>query len=135
LAHTTNDLFFGIIIFTWGGSWPSAFLQASAIAKADVFLHKAGTMTLNTQGLMSRIATIGLAALSLTLVACGGSSGGGSGGSGSTPPPASIVVQPSSFDFGLVTEGNLDEVPARRFTIRNNGTSSYEPVEHPPGRH
>jgi VWFA-related protein len=91
-------------------------------------------MTLNAQVLMSRIATIGLASLSLTLVACGGGSssgggsgdgGGGGGGGGSTPPTASIVIQPGSFDFGLVTEGNLEEVPARRFTIRNNGTSSY----------
>jgi VWFA-related protein len=74
------------------------------------------------------VATVVLMSTALGLAACGGgSSSGGSGGGSSPPPPppASIVVQPSSFDFGLVTEGNLEDVPARRFTIRNNGTSTF----------
>lgn len=74
-----------------------------------------------------RVATILTASFALTLVGCGG---GGSGGGGGTPPPqppeptASIVVQPGTFDFGLVTEGNVDEIPARRFLIRNTGDVS-----------
>jgi hypothetical protein len=76
---------------------------------------------MNAKKLVSRTATVVFASLGLTLVACGGRSGGPV----TAPPTASINVQPGSFDFGLVTEGNLDEVPARRFTIRNNGTSSY----------
>jgi VWFA-related protein len=78
----------------------------------------------NARNLLSQIATVCLASLSLTLVACGGGSSSGGGGGGGSPT-ASITIQPGSFDFGLVTEGNLDEVPARRFTIRNNGTSAY----------
>jgi VWFA-related protein len=83
-----------------------------------------GNTTMNAGKLLSRIATVFLASLGMTLVACGGGSSG-SGGGGSNPPTASIILQPGSFDFGLVTEGNLGEVPARRFTIRNSGTSSY----------
>lgn len=61
-------------------------------------------------------------AIPLAMVGCGGGSGGG----GSAPAPtASIVMQPSNFDFGSVTEGNLEEVPARRFTIRNEGQNTY----------
>lgn len=78
----------------------------------------------------TRNATVLVSMLTLPLLGCGG--GGTSGGGGATPPPpppppptASIVIQPGSFDFGLVTEGNLDEVPARKFTIRNDGTQSY----------
>jgi Ca-activated chloride channel homolog len=72
-----------------------------------------------------------LAVLSAILLAgCGSSSsssgGGGGGGGGSTPTPtASIVVQPANFDFGIVTEGNLDGVPARRFSISNTGQAAY----------
>jgi len=50
--------------------------------------------------------------------------GGGSGGGGETPG-AAITVSPDRYDFGLVTEGNLDEVAPRQFVISNTGTTSY----------
>ena len=58
-------------------------------------------------------------------LALGGCGGGGSDGPSAPAPVASITVQPGSFDFTTVTEGNLDAVPARRFTIRNTGSASY----------
>jgi hypothetical protein len=69
----------------------------------------------------TQIMTIVLAALTMTLAGCGGSSGG------STPAPqptASMVVKPGTFDFGVVTEGNLDEVPTQRFSVENTGSAS-----------
>ena len=73
------------------------------------------------KSLIPRIATLLIGSLGLALAGCGG---GGSSGF-TAPPTASITLMPTSFDFGTVTEGNLDEVPARRFTIRNSGTASY----------
>jgi VWFA-related protein len=55
----------------------------------------------------------------LSIIGCGGGSGEG-GTSG-----AAITVSPAGFDFGLVTEGNLDEVAPRQFVISNTGTDSY----------
>jgi hypothetical protein len=72
------------------------------------------------------MATLLLGSLGLALAGCGGSS------SSVTvrpppppPPPQSITLTPASFDFGTVTEGNLEELQARRFLIRNVGTVSY----------
>jgi VWFA-related protein len=75
------------------------------------------------------MATLLLGSLGLALAGCGG--GSSSGGTVPPPPPpppptASISLTPASFDFGTVTEGNLDEVPARRFVIQNGGTGSYD---------
>lgn len=67
------------------------------------------------------VVTLLLGSLGLTLAGCGG-------GGVKVPPPtptASITLGPASFDFGTVTEGNLDDILARRFEIRNVGSASY----------
>ena len=70
------------------------------------------------------MATLLLGSLGLALAGCGGSS---TDVTVRPPPPtASITLTPASFDFGTVTEGNLGELPARRFLIRNVGTASYD---------
>ena len=72
------------------------------------------------------MATILLGSLGLALAGCGGSSTNVTVRPPPPPPPtASITLTPASFDFGTVTEGNLEEVPARRFVIQNVGTASY----------
>lgn len=60
----------------------------------------------------------------MMLSGCGGGSSGNGSPSVAQPVP-SLVIQPKSFDFGLVTEGNLDELPARQISVRNTGTVSY----------
>ena len=72
-------------------------------------------------------ATLLLGSLCLTLAGCGGGSSSGVTAPPPPPPPpaASITLAPASFDFGTVTEGNLEGLPARRFLIRNVGTASY----------
>jgi VWFA-related protein len=55
-----------------------------------------------------------------SMIGCGGGSGGGGG-----TPGAAITASPDRYDFGLVTEGNLDDVTPRQFVIRNTGTTSY----------
>ncbi|WP_018881424.1 VWA domain-containing protein [Thioalkalivibrio sp. ALE30] len=68
-----------------------------------------------------------LLATAIGLMGCGGggsdsSSGGSSGGDTSD---ARITLTPDRFDFGLITEGNLDEIPPRKVVIGNEGTTSY----------
>ncbi|WP_373026214.1 choice-of-anchor D domain-containing protein, partial [Thioalkalivibrio sp.] len=76
----------------------------------------------------SRVLVPALLAASLGLSGCGGGGGGGSdntsGGSDNTSETG-ITVVPESFDFGTMTEGNEDQVLARQFIIRNEGTTSH----------
>jgi hypothetical protein len=63
-----------------------------------------------------------------SMIGCGGGSGGGSGGGGGGgggTSDAAITMLPAGFNFGLVTEGNLDKVIPREFVISNTGTDSY----------
>jgi len=77
--------------------------------------------------LIPPMASLLLGSLFLALAGCGGSSTKVTVRPPPPPPPtASITLTPTGFDFGTVTEGNLEELPARRFLIRNAGTVSYD---------
>lgn len=85
---------------------------------------------INLETPKNSLVTLFLLSLALPLSGCGGGGGGGDGGGGggggNVPPPAgAITIQPGSFDFGLVTEGNLENIPVRQFLVRNTGTASY----------
>ncbi|WP_019568200.1 hypothetical protein [Thioalkalivibrio sp. ALMg13-2] len=69
-----------------------------------------------------RLLVPALLAASIGLIGCGG--GGDGGGGGGNAPATGITVVPERFDFGVITEGNLDQVLPRKFIIRNEGTTS-----------
>ncbi len=74
----------------------------------------------------SRLLVPALLAASIGLSGCGGGGGGGDGGGGGGNTPATaITVTPEDFNFGVITEGNLEQTRPREFVIRNQGARSY----------
>ena len=69
---------------------------------------------------------VALLAGSIGLLGCGGSSNGNPLPEGGGPSDAAITVSPTNFDFGVVTEGNLENLRPGIFTISNAGETSYD---------
>jgi len=69
---------------------------------------------------------VALLAGSIGLLGCGGSSNGNPLPEGGETSDAAITVSPTNFDFGVVTEGNLENLRPGIFTISNAGETSYD---------